>query len=128
MIIKKFNENIEANETWTQAKFDKIAAMKDYIYTEENKLLPLLNKYLILNVNLIEEEEEDDFSSRTCSIDSYEFLDNPKYKMNIFYFPNKEYEYNNETQEVTLTNEQYKDLLIFLENPETYSDVKKYNL
>jgi len=126
MKISKFKESIE-NETWTQAKFDKIAAMKKYIHTEENELLLLLIKYLILNPEIIRDFGYDDnlVDNQSSWVTSYELLDNPKYKMIILYYPNKDY---NESLEVGLTHKQFKDLLIFLKNPDTYSDIKKYNL
>ena len=81
MKIQRFiNESVNnplLDEPWTMEKFKKIENMKKQINADEDQLLKLLTKYLLLNPDI--QDEPTDLYPNETEVTSYEFLINPMY-------------------------------------------------
>jgi len=118
--LKTYEENINTdiifNRPWSRIKIKRINKLKDELTSEENKLLPLLTRYLLLNQDLIPKNV-----GKVKEVISYRFFENT---INITYYDDQYNTFNSK-----LKSDKVKDFFdVFLKNPEAYKNAKKYNL
>ena len=124
MKIKKF-ENISNSTKWTHDKIVELDQFRREVENKEDDLKYYLKNYLELNRHLIREDYDNDCE---IGISTWYFNKvNPRYKFTIDYY-DEEAGYPDEPDNCDLTEEQYNYLLEYLQNPNLYKNVKKYNL
>ena len=121
MKIQKFNES--SGEIWTAAKLIDFDKLKSSVEKRNESLKSLLERYLVLNPDLLEEYDND-----VIIVTEWYFnIVNPGYKFGINYYY-EGVDYSDEVRDCSLNKEQYEDLLEFFKNPDLYENTKKYNL
>lgn len=138
MKIKKFNEsNVSIGNLEKVANIEtEIVKLKRELQTAKKELFPLLAEYLFLNPQLQEDQDiEIDENEITIEIirridrtDNY-FKNSPDDAIyELVYYPDGSAAEQGNLESAFMNAESIKDLEIFLNNPDTYKDAKKYNL
>jgi len=123
MKIEKFNEKLdrEISEPWTEDKFKKI---ENYKIEVEFDLLPLLKKYIILNQDKMGQDKYFELMP-DCKVTEYQYYSYKNSSNFTLYYKRFEQSINFKWD---LNKEKFQDLLIFLDNPESYKNSRKYNI
>lgn len=111
MKIQKFNESVQ---NWTEDRIQKL-------YEEESELSQLIVDYLELNHSGVFNDEKQYYA-----LVEYWFEEDEKGLFNVF-FRHGGYG-RDETINHEFSNNEFKDLLNFMNNPDAYKKSKKYNL
>jgi hypothetical protein len=124
MKIQRFNEKSSYTYPITEQKLRKMEELKIEVEEFSDFLSTALEDYLKIHPEL--QDEYDDFEGVDIRVINHFFLQESEFKYMIYYRTDdyKEDEYN----EIVLDDEEFQDLLKYLQDPELYQSTKKYNL
>jgi hypothetical protein len=127
MKIKRFNENFAIfSEPWTKEKFKKINKIKSEIKQSDKQVCKLLTQYLLLNPQ-IQDNSSINLDPNEVNVLWYDFYDSESnYWVFAFGYSNSDFDVDEST--VTLSIDQFDNLLEFLKDPDIYINAKTYNL
>lgn len=116
MKIKRFNESIKRGY-WTENKIRKM-------YDDDSDLSSLILNYLELNhLELFED------AKTYYHLNQYWFEEDEENLFNVYYTHSGYSGYKRgETISYEFSNEEFNDLLIYMNNPEMYKNSKKFNI
>ena len=114
--LKTYENNVRSelifDKPWTMIKLKRINKLKNDISVFEQKLLPLLKRYLKIIIPKI----------NIHTVTSYRYYEHDNV-INVQYYTNNFDIYN-----IKLVGDEFKEFFDFLKNPDLYENSKKYNL
>ena len=116
--------------------FDDYLSRLDLLNQEKNKILPYIDKFLLLSDNKwgkwqieiegeVFEEDEHTMMDEFKGTRNFWIDDKGKFKVRFDYGGDQ---WEKAYKDVVFDSEDIKDLSLFIDNPESYLDAKKYNL
>lgn len=131
MKIRKFNESVE-NKTWTFEEMKNLSIQKKEIKKKETIIRNHLSDFLFFNYTILPEYLADDAeidirNGYTLDQTDLFYVDN-FYIVDSILVASITYDDGDEKVEIRLNQEQIKDFVIFINDPEIYKNSKKYNL
>lgn len=121
MKVKKYeelNESLNLGDKWSRDKFEKLQDTKDKLDEEISEMKNYLKRFLLLKTHFDDGIVFDEY----CEIEEFD------YHFQIISVTFIDKSNFDDLGYIELSQDEFDDLLDFIENPDTYKNTKKYNL